>query len=66
MTRPTISWPGTHGVDGGHDARSTRCGPMEVGVADAAEEDLDLHVALGRIAPRDRGRPSGDVALAAE
>ena len=28
---------------------------MKVGVADAAEEDLDLHVVLGRIAPRDRG-----------
>ena len=28
---------------------------MEVGVADAAEEDLDLHVAFGRLAARDRG-----------
>ena len=28
---------------------------MEIGVADAAEEDFDLHVAFGRIAPRDRG-----------
>ena len=29
---------------------------MEIGVADAAEEDFDLHVAFGRIAPRNRGR----------
>jgi len=28
---------------------------MEIGVADAAEEDFELHVVLARIAPRDRG-----------
>ncbi len=46
---------GNDRVDRGHDARSTRCGPMEIGVADAAEEDFDLHVVFGWIAPRDRG-----------
>src|SRR5712692_10256347 len=29
---------------------------MEIGMADAAEEDLDLYVLFCRIAPRDRGR----------
>jgi len=27
---------------------------VEVGVADAAEEDVDLHVTFGRITPGDR------------
>jgi len=39
---------------------------VEVGVADAAEENLDLHVVRARIAPRDPVGASGDVALVAE
>jgi hypothetical protein len=39
---------------------------MEIRVADTAEQDFDLHVVFGRIAPRNGGRPSGDVALLAE
>jgi hypothetical protein len=39
---------------------------MQVGVTDAAEENVDLHVAFGRNAPRDRVGASGDVSLAAE
>ena len=39
---------------------------MEIGVADAAEEDFDLHVVFGWIAPLDLVWASGDVALAAE
>ena len=46
---------GDDGVDGGHDAAPLVADRMEIGVADAAEEDFDLHVAFGRIAPRDRG-----------
>ena len=56
VTRPTISWPGHARVDRGHDVVPLVAGVVEVGVADAAEEDLDLHVAVGRVAPRDRGR----------
>jgi len=39
---------------------------VEIGVADAAEEDLDLDVVRGRVAPLDRGAANGDVALATE
>jgi len=39
---------------------------VEIGVADAAEEDLDLDVLRGRVAPPDRGGTNGDVALATE
>ena len=46
---------GNAGIDGGHHAAPLVAGLVEVGVADAAEEDLDLHVVLGGIAPRDRG-----------
>ncbi len=42
-------------IDGRHDAAPLVAGLVEVGVADAAEENLDLYVVLGRIAPRDRG-----------
>jgi hypothetical protein len=28
---------------------------MEIGVADAAEEDFDLHIVFGWVAPSDRG-----------
>ena len=46
---------GNAGVDGGHHAAPLIAGLVEIGVADAAEEDLDLDVVLGGIAPRDRG-----------
>jgi hypothetical protein len=39
---------------------------VEVGVADAAEEDLDLDVVFGGIAAGDGGGGKGDVALATE
>ena len=43
------------GVDGGHDAAPLVTDLMEIGVADAAEEDFDLYVVFGWIAPRNRG-----------
>jgi hypothetical protein len=46
---------GDAGVDGGHHAAPLVPDRVEIGVADPAEEDLDLHVVLGRIAPRDPG-----------
>jgi hypothetical protein len=46
---------GDAGIDSGHDAAPLVAGLMEVGVTDAAEEDLNLHITLGWIAPRDRG-----------
>ena len=46
---------GDAGVDGGHDFPPLVAGLVEIGVADAAEEDFDLHVVIGGIAPRDRG-----------
>ncbi len=46
---------GDAGVDGGHHAAPLVPDRVEIGVADPAEEDLDLHVVRGRIAPRDRG-----------
>ena len=39
---------------------------MKVGVADAAEEDFDLHVALGGSRRAIVVEANGDVALAAE
>jgi len=39
---------------------------MKIGVADAAEEDFDLHVGFCWFAPRDGGGSKRDVALAAE
>ena len=42
-------------VDGGHHTAPLVAGLMKVGVTDAAEENLNLHVVLGWIAPRDRG-----------
>ena len=42
-------------VNSGHDLAPLVADLMEIGVADAAEEDFDLHVAFGRIASRDRG-----------
>ncbi len=46
---------GHAGVDGGHDTAPLVADLVEIGVADAAEEDFDLHVVFGWIAPRDRG-----------
>ena len=46
---------GHAGVDGGHHVAPLVAGLVQVGVADAAEEDFDLHVVLGGIAARDRG-----------
>ena len=58
---------GNAGVDGGHHAAPLVADLMEIGVADAAEQNFDLHVVFGWIAPRDRvADASGDVALAAE
>ena len=45
---------GDAGVDRGHHIAPLVTDLMEIGVADAAEENLDLYVAFGRIAPRDR------------
>ena len=53
------------GVDGRHDAAPLVTDLVEIGVADTAVEDLDLHVVLGRIAARIVVEASGDVALAA-
>jgi hypothetical protein len=39
---------------------------VQVGVADAAVENVDLHVAVGRVAAEIEVRASADVALAAE
>ena len=47
---------GDTGIDRGHDITPLVTNLMKIGVADAAEENLDLHVALGRIAPWDRVR----------
>ena len=53
-------------IDGRHDLAPLIADLVEIGVADAAEQDLDLYVVFGWIAPRDRVEASGDVALAAE
>ena len=41
-------------VDGGHDVAPLVADRVQVGVADAAEQNFDLHVVFGWIAPRDR------------
>src|SRR5262245_52198316 len=46
---------GDNRVYSGHGTAPLVTHRMEVRVADAAEEDLDLHVVFGWIAPRDRG-----------
>ena len=46
---------GNAGIDGRHHAAPFVASLVEIGVTDAAEEDFDLHVVLGGIAPRDRG-----------
>ena len=45
---------GDTGIDRGHHIAPLVTDLMEIGVADAAEENLDLYVAFSRIAPRDR------------
>ena len=45
---------GDAGVDGRHNAAPLIADLMEIGVTDAAEEDFNLDVFLGWIAPRDR------------
>ena len=47
---------GNAGIDGGHEAAPLVAGLVKVGVADAAEEDFDLHVVVGGIAALDGGR----------
>ena len=42
-------------VDSGHEPAPLVADLMQIGVADAAEKDLDLDVAFGWIASRDRG-----------
>lgn len=53
------------GVDGGHEAASLVTDMMEIGVADAAEQDGDLHVVCGGLAPRDCGGGKGRCRTAA-
>ena len=45
---------GNAGVYRGHEAAPLIADLVEVGVTDSAEEDLELHVIFGWIAPRDR------------
>ena len=57
------------GVDRGHHVVPLVTSVVQVGMADAAEEDLDLHILLGGYATRDRGAgkrgslPAGGVCL---
>ena len=53
-------------VDRRHHVAPLIADLVEIGVADAAEQDLDLHVVFGRIAARDVVEASGDFALPAE
>ena len=46
---------GDDGVDGRHEAAKLVTDMVEIGVADTAEQDVDLNVVCGWIAPRDRG-----------
>ena len=48
-----------HGINGGHDAFPLIANLMQIGVADAAEEDLDLNVLGTRIAARNGERSEG-------
>ena len=45
---------GDDGVDGGHEAGKLVTDSVEIGVADTAEQDFDLHVVFGGITPCDR------------
>lgn len=47
--------PGDDGVHRAHARQELVPDVVKVGVADAAEEDFDLHVPVGGVAPRDRG-----------
>jgi hypothetical protein len=46
---------GDTGVHGGHDALPLVPDLVEIGVADTAEENFDLHIAFGWITPRNCG-----------
>src|SRR5574337_1098529 len=46
---------GDAGIDSGHEAAPLVPDLVEIGVADSAEEDVDLYVVCGGIAPGDRG-----------
>ncbi len=46
---------GDDGVDGRHEAGKFVPDMVEIGVADTAEQDVDLNVVRGWIAPHDRG-----------
>jgi energy-converting hydrogenase Eha subunit B len=46
---------GDDGVNSRQEAAKLVADVMEIGMADAAEQDLDLHVVFGWIASRDRG-----------
>ena len=54
---------GNNRVDSGHGAAPLATDLVIIGVAGAAKEDFNLHVAFGRIASGDRRAASGDVAL---
>src|ERR1700730_7960435 len=45
----------SRGASRGHDIAPLVTDLMKIGVADAAEENLELHVAFGRIAPWNHG-----------
>ena len=57
---------GDNRVDRGHELAPLVADRVQIGVADAAEQDLDLHVVFGWIAAGSWWRPAPDVALAAE
>src|ERR1035438_9148115 len=46
---------GNNRIDSGHELLPLVADRMEVGVADATEQNLDLHVVIGRIATRNGG-----------
>ena len=46
---------GNTGIDGRHDSAPLVACLVEIGVADAAEQNLDLHIVFGGVAPRDGG-----------
>src|SRR5262245_37944529 len=42
-----------NGINGGHDAAPLVADGVKIGMTDAAEEDFDLHIVVGRIPSRD-------------
>lgn len=65
VTRPTISWPGTQGVDSGHEAAPLVADLMEVGAIPQKRISICTSCSVGsrRVIVLDA---SGDVALSAE